>query len=59
MFAMTLTMAYSMVDSLWGVNILGEKGLSALTAGTAIVLIVNSLSMGRETVFPLKQNRPH
>ena len=46
MMAMTLTMMYSMVDSLWVGNMLGEKGMSALTAGTAIVLIMNSLSMG-------------
>ncbi len=46
MLAMTLTMAYSMVDSLWVGNFLGEGGMSALTAGTAIVLIMNSLSMG-------------
>lgn len=44
--AMTLTMIYSMVDSFWVGNILGEHGMSALTAGTAIVLIMNSLSMG-------------
>lgn len=44
--AMTLTMIYSMVDSFWVGNILGEKGMSALTAGTAIILIMNSLSMG-------------
>ncbi|SEM36045.1 hypothetical protein SAMN04487770_13523 [Butyrivibrio sp. ob235] len=35
--AMTLTMIYSMVDSLWVGNLLGEHGMSALTAGTAIV----------------------
>ena len=46
MLAMTLTMAYSMVDSLWVGNLLGEAGMSALTASTAIVLIMNSLSMG-------------
>lgn len=46
MLAMALTMAYSMVDSLWVGNLLGEAGLSALTASTAIVLIMNSLSMG-------------
>ncbi len=46
MMAMTLTMAYSMVDSLWIGNLLGEAGMSALTASTAIVLIMNSLSMG-------------
>lgn len=44
--AMTLTMIYSMVDSLWVGNLLGGDGMSALTAGTAIVLIMNSLSMG-------------
>ena len=44
--AMTLTMIYSIVDSLWVGNLLGERGMSALTAGTAIVLILNSLSMG-------------
>ena len=46
MLAMTLTMAYSMVDSLWVGNLLGEAEMSALTASTAIVLIMNSLSMG-------------
>ena len=46
LMAMTLTMIYSMVDSLWVGNLLGEQGLSALTAGTAIVLIMSSLSMG-------------
>lgn len=46
MLAMTLTMAYSMVDSLWVGNLMGEAGMSALTASTAIVLIMNSLSMG-------------
>ena len=44
--AMTLTMIYSMVDSFWVGNMLGERGMSALTAGTAIVLLMNSLSMG-------------
>jgi putative MATE family efflux protein len=44
--AMTLTMLYSMVDSFWVGNILGENGMSALTAGTAIVLVMNSLAMG-------------
>ncbi|MBE5901459.1 MAG: MATE family efflux transporter [Lachnospiraceae bacterium] len=44
--AMTLTMVYSMIDSLWVGNLLGEHGMSALTAGTAIVLIMNSLAMG-------------
>lgn len=46
MMAMILTMAYSMVDSLWVGNLLGKAGLSALTASTAVVLIINSLSMG-------------
>ena len=40
MLAMTLTMAYSMVDSLWVGNLLGEAGMSALTASTAIVLVI-------------------
>ena len=44
--AMTLTMIYSMVDSFWVGNMLGENGMSALTAGTALVLLMNSLSMG-------------
>ena len=44
--AMTLTMLYSIVDSFWVGNMLGEHGMSALTAGTAIVLLINSLSMG-------------
>ena len=44
--AMTLTMLYNMVDSFWVGNMLGEHGMSALTAGTAIVLIMNSLAMG-------------
>ncbi|RKM62051.1 MATE family efflux transporter [Butyrivibrio sp. CB08] len=44
--AMTLTMIYSMVDSLWVGNLLGEHGMSALTAGTAIILVLNSLAMG-------------
>lgn len=44
--AMILTMIYSMVDSFWVGNMLGEHGMSALTAGTAIVLILNSLSIG-------------
>lgn len=46
MAAMTLMMIYNMVDSLWVGNLLGERGMSALTAGTAIVLIMNSLAMG-------------
>ena len=46
LMAMTLTMIYSMVDSLWVGNMLGEHGLSALTVCTAIVLIMSSLSMG-------------
>lgn len=46
MLAMTLTMAYSMIDSLWVGNMLGKDGMSALTASTAIVLILNSLAMG-------------
>ena len=44
--AMTLTMAYSLVDSLWVGNLLGQEGMSALTASTAIVLFLNSISMG-------------
>ena len=44
--AMTLTMLYNMVDSFWVGNMLGEHGMSALTAGTAIVLIMNSFAMG-------------
>jgi len=44
--AMTLTMLYNMVDSFWVGNMLGEHGMSSLTAGTAIVLIMNSLAMG-------------
>lgn len=46
MLAMTLTMLYNMVDSFWVGNIMGENGMSALTAGTAVVLIMNSLAMG-------------
>lgn len=46
MAAMTLTMAYSLVDSLWVGNLLGQEGMSALTASTAIVLVLNSISMG-------------
>jgi putative MATE family efflux protein len=46
LMAMTLMMIYNMVDSFWVGNMLGEQGLSALTAGTAIVLIMNSLAMG-------------
>lgn len=46
MAAMSLTMAYSMVDSLWVGNLLGQEGMSALTASTAIVLVLNSISMG-------------
>lgn len=44
--AMTLTMLYSIVDSFWVGNMLGEHGMSTLTAGSAIVLLMNSLSMG-------------
>ncbi len=44
--AMTLTMVYNMVDSFFVGNMLGKSGMSALTAGTAIVLILNSISMG-------------
>lgn len=44
--AMTLTMLYSMVDNFWVGNMLGEHGMSALTAGTAVVLVMNSLAMG-------------
>ena len=44
--AMTLTMLYNIVDSFWVGNMLGEHGMSALTAGTAIVLIMNSFAMG-------------
>ena len=46
LLAMMLTMVYSMVDSFWVGNLMGEHGMSALTAGTAVVLILNSLSMG-------------
>lgn len=46
LMAMTLMMIYNMVDSFWVGNMLGEHGMSALTAGTAIVLIMNSLAMG-------------
>ncbi len=46
MVAMLMLMIYNMVDSLWVGNLLGEQGMSALTAGTAIVLFLNSISMG-------------
>lgn len=46
MFAMILTMVYSIVDGLWVGNMLAENGISALTASSAIILILNSLAMG-------------
>ncbi len=46
MVAMIMLMIYNMVDGLWVGNLLGEQGMSALTAGTAIVLFLNSISMG-------------
>ena len=45
MVAMILLMIYNMVDGLWVGNLLGEQGMSALTAGTAIVLFLNSISI--------------
>ena len=46
MVGMIMLMIYNMVDGLWVGNLLGELGMSALTAGTAIVLFLNSISMG-------------
>ena len=46
MVGMIMLMIYNMVDGLWVGNLLGEQGMSALTAGTAIVLFLNSISMG-------------
>lgn len=44
--AMFLNMAYSLVDSLWIGNLLGETAYAALTNSTPIILILNSLAMG-------------
>lgn len=44
--AMFLSMAYSLVDSLWIGNLLGETAYAALTNSTPIILILNSLAMG-------------
>lgn len=46
LFAMVLTMAYNLVDSLWVGNMLGEKGYAALTNSTAVVLILSAIAMG-------------
>lgn len=44
--AMFLNMAYSMVDSLWIGNLLGETAYAALTNSTPVILILNSIAMG-------------
>lgn len=44
--AMFLNMAYSLVDSLWIGNLLGETACAALTNSTPIILILTSVAMG-------------
>lgn len=44
--SMILMMAYNLVDSIWVGNLLGEQGYAALTSGTSIILILNSIAMG-------------
>lgn len=44
--AMFLNMAYSLVDSLWIGNLLGEQAYAALTNSTPIILILTSIGMG-------------
>lgn len=46
LFAMILTVAYNLVDSIWVGNIMGEMGYAALTNSTAIVLILSAIAMG-------------
>lgn len=44
--AMFLNMAYSLVDSLWIGNLLGETAYAALTGATPMILILNSIAIG-------------
>lgn len=44
--AMFLNMAYSLIDSIWIGNLLGETAYAALTNSTPIILILNSIAMG-------------
>lgn len=46
MAAMFLNMAYSLVDSLWIGNLLGETAYAALTSSTPVILLLNSVAMG-------------
>ena len=44
--AMVLMLAYSMVDSIWVGNLLGENGYAALTTAGSISIILNAIAMG-------------
>lgn len=44
--AMLLNMAYSLVDSLWIGNLLGETAYAALTNVTPVILMLTSVAMG-------------
>ncbi len=44
--AMFLNMAYSLVDSLWIGNLLGETAYAALTNSTPLILLLTSVAMG-------------
>lgn len=44
--ALILNMTYSMVDSLWIGNLLGEKAMAALTSSTAVILLLNCVIAG-------------
>lgn len=44
--SLTLSMTYSLVDSLWIGNLLGEKAMAALTSSTAVILLLNCIVVG-------------
>lgn len=44
--ALVLNMTYSLVDSLWIGNLLGEKAMAALTTSTAVALLLSCIIVG-------------
>ena len=46
LIAMVLMLAYSLVDSIWVGNLLGEKGYAALTTAGSISILLYAVTMG-------------
>lgn len=46
LIALVLNMTYSLVDSLWIGNLLGEEAMAALTSSTAIILLLSCIIVG-------------